>query len=142
MKKTLFIIATLLLVTCSVSAQYVDLGLPSGTKWKSQNEPKAYTYAYALRYFDGFLPTSGQFQELIDNCTWKWTGDGYRIIGRNGKSIYLASEFYIHESIVGAYWSRTTDENGCCYGLLCYPQGVKVDRTCSLDRKRNIILCK
>ncbi len=140
--KKLFCLVALCFVALSMNAQYVDLGLPSGTLWKQSNEKESYTYSYAVRYYDGFIPSSGQFQELIDNCTWKWTGGGYRIIGRNGKSIYLASEFYIHESIVGAYWSRTTDENGCCYGLLCYPQGVKVDRTCSLDRKRNIILCK
>ena len=75
-KKILFVIS-LLFVVNSIFAQFVDLGLPSGTNWKSQSEADAYTYAYAVRYYDGFLPTSGQFEELINYCKWTWTGRGY-----------------------------------------------------------------
>lgn len=34
-------------------------------------------------------PTPEQFQELLDNCTWTIEGNGYRVAGTNGNSIYL-----------------------------------------------------
>ena len=36
-----FIMQFFVLIMC---AQYVDLGLPSGTKWKTHNEPGFYTF--------------------------------------------------------------------------------------------------
>lgn len=141
MKRYLLGIVSLLFVASSAFAQYVDLGLPSGTKWKSQSEYSSYTFAYALRYYDGFLPTSGQFEELIENCTWKWTGKGYKVIGRNGNSIYLLAGFKRGDDYMGAYWSKTKDGADGCYGLLCFPSRVKVDHTRSLDTERNVILC-
>ena len=60
------------------TAGYVDLGLPSGTKWKADNEANPndendfYTYDKALAAFGNQLPTKEQFQELIDNCLWSW----------------------------------------------------------------------
>ena len=122
--------------------EWVDLGLPSGTLWKQYNESTAYTYDYAIRYYDGFLPTSGKFQELVENCTWEWTGNGYKIIGNNGNYIYLKANFTRGDDICGAYWSSTKYDSGCCYGLLFYSSIYKVDRTCNLDYKRNVILCK
>lgn len=140
MKKLLFLVVVCL-VTLLANAQFVDLGLPSGTKWKSQSESSSYTFAYALRYYDGFLPTYGQFEELIENCTWKWTGKGYKVIGRNGNSIYLSADFKRGDDYVGAFWSKTKDGADGCYGLLCFPRRVKVDHTRSLDTERSVILC-
>lgn len=124
-----------------MNAQFVDLGLPSGTKWKSNSEEGSYTFAQALRYYDGFLPTSGQFEELIENCTWTWTGKGYKVEGRNGNSIYLSADFKRGDDYVGAFWSKTKDGADGCYGLLCFPRRVKVDHTRSLDTERSVILC-
>lgn len=140
MKKILLAIL-LVFVTNTICAQFVDLGLPSGTKWKSQCESQAYTYDYAVRYFDGFLPTSGQLQELIDYCQWRWTGSGYKIIGKNGNSIYLTANMKRGDDSVGAYWSKTTDGSDGVFGLLFYSTQVKIDRTRSLDRQRSVILC-
>ena len=146
MERKLLVIVSLLFFVNLTFGQYIDMGLPSGTKWKSQSETNSYTYAYAIRYFDGFLPTSGQFQELIDNCTWKWTGKGYKVIGRNGNIIYLSAKTEGKDvDIMGAFWSTTkfTTEYGaeCCYGLLFWDEGVKVDKTCNVDTERNVILC-
>lgn len=113
------------LIALSINAQFVDLGLPSGTKWKNNSEKGTYAFAQAVRYYDGFLPTSGQFKELVDNCTWTWMGTGER-----------------GDDHLGAFWSITKDENGCCYGLLCYASRVKIDRTCGLENPRSVILCK
>ena len=55
---------------------YVDLGLPSGTKWKNMNETNAdddydfYTYDEAVRVFGDSLPNYKQFRELLTYCTW------------------------------------------------------------------------
>lgn len=141
MKRNLLVIVSLFVVFSSAFAQYVDLGLPSGTKWKSRNEPNSYTFAYAMRYFDGFLPTSGQFEELIENCIWKWTGKGYKVLGRNGNSIYLSAEFKRGDDYMGAFWSKTNDGADGCYGLLCFPSRVKVDHTRDLEKERDVILC-
>lgn len=125
-------------------AGYVDLGLPSGTLWKQKNESNSYTYSYAIRHFDGFLPTSGQFQELIDYCTWEWTGKGYNVIGKNKNHIFLLTDLTDEELSKDkgkGYWSVTKDGDRCCYGLLLFPRGFKVDRTCNLNYERRVVLC-
>lgn len=35
------------------------------------------------------MPTKDEYQELLDNCAWVWDKNGFKIIGPNGKSIYL-----------------------------------------------------
>lgn len=42
------------------------------------------------------LPSTANVQELIDECTWIWDVNGYRITGKNGNSIFLPT---------GSYWS-------------------------------------
>ena len=69
--------------------KYVDLGLPSGTLWKETNESGFYNYDNAVSKFGNKLPTRDQFEELINECEWTWTGSGYKVIGPNGNSIYL-----------------------------------------------------
>jgi hypothetical protein len=49
MKKLLTIIA-LAISTITMMAQYVDLGLPSGTRWKATHEMGYYTYYEAKEY--------------------------------------------------------------------------------------------
>lgn len=71
---------------------YVDLGLPSVTLWKNANEGgdnARYTYDEAVSKFGNKLPTLQQLKELKNECTWTWTGNGYKVIGPNGNSIYL-----------------------------------------------------
>lgn len=68
---------------------YVDLGLPSGTLWRNNNEPGYSTYESAVSQYGNKLPTSKQFRELIDECQWIWTENGYRINGPNGNYIIL-----------------------------------------------------
>lgn len=71
---------------------FVDLGLPSGTKWKTQNQTGFYTYEDAVSMFGNRLPTKDQMEELTIECSWKWTGSGYTVTGPNGNSIYLPAE--------------------------------------------------
>ena len=130
---------------------YVDLGLPSGTKWATCNvgasTPTAYGNYYAwgetttkgsytsdnYTYSDnpttlpsnrdaatvnwgGYwrMPTSGEMNELLNNCTHEWTTqngvNGRLFTGPNGNSIFLPAAGYRYSSLSGAgsdgaYWS-------------------------------------
>jgi hypothetical protein len=97
-------------------SEYVDLGLPSGTLWKSKNEKGVYYNAKeAVERFGKHLPTREQFEELKIFCTWRWTGKGYVVKGDNGNSIILSAtgcrscedDGEVVESVgsIGYYWS-------------------------------------
>lgn len=82
----------LCLMALTMNAQYVDLDLPSGTKWKTSNEQGFYNYADAVTYYGTNLPKDWQFQELIDYCEWTWTGKGYKVTGPNGRYFVLPAD--------------------------------------------------
>ena len=101
------------------SADYVDLGLPSGTLWKSENEEELCDYDMAVKIYGDKLPTEGQLEELQYLCQWTWIGNGYKVTGPNDNSIFLpaAGERYCDgrvkyvnydgSSPIGVYWSST-----------------------------------
>lgn len=141
---------------------YVELGLPSGLKWATQNigadspsdygdyyawgetavkqeyteenaglygkrmddmaESPAYDVARARWGGSWRMPTKEECEELLDECCWTWTDynghAGYRVTGRNGRSIFLPAAGYRRCSDVyrdgkdGIYWSSTPDEDG------------------------------
>lgn len=106
-----------------VFGNYIDLGLTSGTKWKAVNEKNTadaelnlYTYDEAIAAFGNKLPSYDQWMELVNECSWIWTGMGYRVVGSNGKSIVLPASGYRHlDGSVhdvgsgGTYWSSTLE---------------------------------
>lgn len=56
---------------------YIDLQLPSGTLWNSQNEDSKYFFDQVLMKFSAkALLYENQFQELSDNCNLEWYDDG------------------------------------------------------------------
>ena len=68
------------------------------------------------------MPTSAEINELLNNCTWRWTTQsgvyGYKVTGPNGNSIFLPvdnNKYYTE----GDYWSGTWHKvySGCAYGL-------------------------
>lgn len=95
------------------TAKYVDLGLPSGTQWRESNERGYYSYEQAINRFGNKVPEQWQWQELISNCEWIWKDGGYKVIGKNGKSLFLPAQgmldggSYVH-SDCGLYWSSTS----------------------------------
>lgn len=104
---------------------YVDLGLPSGTKWKDKNEEGGfYTYEEAVSKFGNKLPTKVQFEELLNSCTWSWTGSGYKVTGPNGQLITLPAAGYRgcggdvdDVGSDGGYWSSTPYDSGDAWYL-------------------------
>ena len=119
---------------------YVDLGLPSGTLWATCNvgadNPEDYG-GYFYWYDDvatanwGIpwrLPTSAEWQELLDNTTNTWTTqkgvNGRLFIASNGNSIFLPAAGVSWEGFGshGFYWSSWGgwDEFGECF----YPDNL------------------
>ena len=116
------------------SGKYVDLGLPSGTKWKDVNESGFYTYDQALYEFDEKLPSKEQFDELTQLCYWTWQENGYKVVGPNGKSIVMPASGYGNEDggiddigRVGYYWSYSIyDSDEYSY----YPSVLHFNTSC------------
>ena len=102
--------------------EFVDLGFPSGTIWKSANESGLYTFDSAVARFTSQLPTIYQYLELLENCTYRW--DEKRkgavfVSNINGDSIFMPAAGYRDCSgnmdLVGSngyYWSCTLDGSG------------------------------
>ena len=112
-------------------SEWVNIGLPSGTLWKSANEPGIFGYYDATSRYGSCLPTKEELQELKDVCQWLWTGSGFKVTGPNGKSIYLPAEGYRHfdgskygSGTYGNYWSRTPDDTGKAWELYFYRGGI------------------
>lgn len=105
----------------------VDLGLPSGTLWRNENEGGKnvhYSYNEAVSKFGNKLPTKEQLEELKNQCTWTWTGSGYKVVGPNGNSIYLPAAGYrtcidnvYSVGSLGYYWSSTPSDSVYAYRL-------------------------
>lgn len=100
---------------------YVDLALPSGTLWGDNNAGYNeldiyYSYDSAIEKFGNKLPTKEQLNELRRLCKWEWMGDGYKITGPNGNSIYLPASgiadnegrSYDYDDHFGYYWLSTS----------------------------------
>lgn len=96
---------------------YVDLGLPSGTLWKAENEDCGLIkYDQAVNFYGNSLPTKEQWEELKNSCLWTWTGNGYKVKGKSGESITLPAAGYrscdgelYNVGSYGRYWSSTPD---------------------------------
>lgn len=106
---------------------YVELGLPSGTWWKDKNEDGGfYTYDQAMAKFGNELPTKEQCEELVSSCKWAWTGNGYKVTGPSGESIFLpvaGSCYNSHVYSVGSngyYWSSTPDGSDRAFFLFLH----------------------
>lgn len=105
---------------------YIDLGLPSGTKWNGKNEDGFYEYDEAVSKFGKKMPTKEQLEELKDKCNWIWDANkkGYIVVGPNGKSIFLPAAGYRScdgavggVGSIGVYWSSTPRGLGHAWSL-------------------------
>lgn len=101
---------------------YVDLGLPSGTWWKDKNEDVGFiTSARAVNLYGNKVPTLLLLRELIDNCQWVWMNDGYRVVGPNGRFIFLPAKGWYGEDKIyrvgrgGTYLVSDSDVEHLCF---------------------------
>lgn len=116
----------------AVPAGYVDLGLPSGTLWKDQNEAGGlYSYDQAMAKFGSSLPTKEQLEELKNSCRWTWNGNGYKVEGPSGESIVLPAAGYrncdgsVYDvGSSGYYWSSTPNGSEYAWSLRFGSGGV------------------
>lgn len=125
-----------------LSQGFVDLGLPSGTLWKNANEGgdnARYTYNEAVSRFGNKLPTKEQLEELKNKCTWTWIGNGYKVTGPNGNSIFLPAAGYLrydsdgdayYVGTYGYYWSSTPSGSNCAWRLAFYSGEVGMGYSC------------
>lgn len=131
--KKLFFCLIICTLTFLGSAQtnngYVDLGLPSGTLWKNQNEQGLYDYDKAIRTFGNKLPTLKQWEELFDECVWMWKENGYKVIGPNHNSIMLMVSGGVRScdgvisdaGSLSIYWSSSSKDSEYAWGLAIGP---------------------
>lgn len=123
--------------------QFIDLGLPSGKLWateniKDKNGNEDYlTYDEAVQTFGKNLPSKEDWKELFDNSKYKWNKKrkGYDITGPNGNTIFLPAAGYRNGVDVnfvgngGFYWSSSVRNEILAYSVLfgsgyLYPQDL------------------
>lgn len=110
--------------------EFVDLGLLSGTKWKSQNEQGFLTYEEAYSKYGDQIPTREQWQELKDKCKWENLGVRFIVTGPNGKCIYINKEGVCGNNLsnksyigkVGEYCTRTHAGGNFYWEMYLYTQ--------------------
>lgn len=72
------------------------------------------------------MPTSKEMEELVTNCSWTWTTSagvkGYKVVGKNGQSIFLPAngcytgyEKGAKAGIFGQYWTGTYKGSSTMY---------------------------
>lgn len=128
--------------------EYVDLGLPSGTKWKTANEDGFYNYQEAIHKFGTKLPNIEQIDELIRKCDWYWDSieKGCWAEGINGESVFFpvtgdikCDGTYQLNGIGGYLWCLTSDvadsayyfyynseQVGFGYGVQCIGMSIRL----------------
>ena len=110
---------------CKKKKQWIDLGLPSGKLWASENEEGYYTWNRACEKFGDNLPKLTDFAELYDYCKWEWDTKkkGMNVIGSNGNSIFLPASGYrnFNDGSLddvgsgGYFWSASPNSNYAYY---------------------------
>ncbi|MBP5258866.1 MAG: hypothetical protein J6Z41_09070, partial [Prevotella sp.] len=86
------------------------------------------------------MPTKEQMAELINNCTWKWTGhngvNGFEVTGSNGNSIFLPAAGYykidalLQRTNAGSYYTSTGGDDYNYAYTLCWRYDWNNGRRC------------
>ena len=103
--------------------KYSAMAADTNMKWNTIPENIATSeFDIANRLSNGrsMIPTKKQWKELIDKCEWHWADVngvvGYRVIGRNGNSIFLPSTGNDN----ACYWSATKASKYKCFYYLYF----------------------
>ena len=111
---------------------FVDLGLPSGRLWATENAPGFYTFDEAVDTFGELLPKGSAMVELIEESTCIWNDEkkGLDITGPNGNTIFLPADGYRwgrevkDVKLEGDYWTRMPLSQAYARSLLFGSGGV------------------
>lgn len=103
--------------------KYSVIAADTNINWNTISENIAGTkldIANKLSHDRSILPTRKQWKELIDKCEWHWADVngvvGYRVIGRNGNSIFLPSTGNGNTY----YWSASKASKYKCFYYLYF----------------------
>ena len=146
--------------------EYIDLGLPSGTKWATCNIGARLSSDYGEHFASSFVdiatqkwgngwstPTYNDFYELMNKCSWRWTNqngkNGYIVKESNGNSIFLPAAGYrtgsnrvhSHAGSYGHYWSSshyTTNRCNTVYDLVFSSEGRDVNFSYHVTQEQSI----
>lgn len=114
----------------NMAQNYVDLGLPSGTLWATENDET--NYFHGLYSFDEAvedcgdrLPTRDDWQELLDNVPHSFNKEraGLLFTARNGNELFLPITGFSNDSdtfethYYGYYLSATPTDQQSVYSL-------------------------
>ena len=104
------------------AGEYVDLGLPSGTKWRENNEEGVYSFYQAQNLFGNSVPTKEQWRELMSYCSWEKIDDGFKVTGPNMQSIILPAMANSSKGD-GDYWTSSINNYNHAYNFSFYRDG-------------------
>lgn len=122
--------------------EYVDLGLPSGTKWATCNvgAKKDTDFGDYLSFESAQIyncPSREQIDELAKNTTSLWIAKngvkGRLFIGKNGNYIFMPATGYdckgmlLQEGQGGYCWSSTHHPSEFTYAYVLYFDSICVD---------------
>lgn len=118
----------------AAEAPFIDLGLPSGTKWRTVNEEGLITHEEALATYGKQLPTQKQYIELQEKCKWQeLKNGGYKVTGPNGNSITFPFTGFINctgefrgGDNIGDYWTATITTGDEAFRVAMNSNGVKI----------------
>ena len=109
--------------TKEMTVEFVDLALPSGTKWATDYLKDEEGNIIYLPYNEAAklnIPTREQFYELTNNCRIiqdKFSDDnrGCRILGTNGECVHYHEDFYLEagnkiKSLFPESWLKDDEE--------------------------------
>ena len=82
--------------------KFVNLGLPSGRLWATENvkdengDEAFFFFDDSINTFGDNLPSKEDWKELFDNSSYSWNEErkGYDVTGPNGNSIFLPAAGY------------------------------------------------
>lgn len=111
----------------SKKIEFIDLGLPSGRLWATENEGGYFTYDEANERVGELLPKPEAFEELWRECLWLWDvkNEGMIVVGSNNNTIFLPAFGYSDNASgvlrgvdsKGNYWSYASGGQAYARGL-------------------------
>ena len=118
----------------SKKIEFIDLGLPSGRLWATENEEGYFTYDKAKEKFGEMLPKTEAFKELWEECRWLWDVKerGMIVVGPNNNTIFLPASGRLGSvGSIGYYWSYASLDQVYARHLDFYSGGVyPLDYSC------------